>query len=41
VQIFPLPFGVLPGEIAFYGANIWDTDFFYSTVVKVRARIFS
>ena len=37
VQIFPLPTGVLPGEIAFDGENIWVTDFFFSTVVKFRA----
>jgi len=37
VQIFPLPTGVLPGEIAFDGANIWATDFYYSTLVKFRA----
>jgi len=37
VETFPLPSGVLPGEIAFDGANIWATDFYYSTLVKVRA----
>ena len=37
VQIFPMPTGVLPGEIAFDGTNIWATDFFYSTLVKFRA----
>jgi hypothetical protein len=37
VEIFALPAGVLPGEIAFDGANIWATDFYYSTLIKVRA----
>lgn len=35
LQVFPT--GVIPGEIAFDGANIWATDFDFSTVVKVRA----
>jgi YVTN family beta-propeller protein len=37
VQIFPITPGVFPGEIAFDGANIWVTDFFFSTLIKVRA----
>lgn len=37
VEIFPVTPGVLPGEIAFDGANIWATDFYYSTLIKVRA----
>lgn len=35
LQVFPT--GVIIGEIAFDGANIWATDFYFSTVVKVRA----
>jgi DNA-binding beta-propeller fold protein YncE len=35
LQVFPT--GVIIGEIAFDGANIWATDFYLSTVVKVRA----
>ncbi len=37
VQLFPVPPGVLCGDIAFDGENIWATDFFFSTVVKFRA----
>jgi hypothetical protein len=35
LQVFPT--GVIIGDIAFDGANIWATDFYFSTVVKVRA----